>query len=1675
MDVASIVTTPEDGDAVELLLEGKRAKESKIYVRYFVTHSFTDTTVAEETKVAVTGESKHGDHPQTHQSERRSKLEFGVSFAAMTRPFTSTKTVTIGARYVLVNHLSRALEFMQMDPLTGMPSLLDQPVVLGRAGEEDRKVWHWPIHTTKDELLCIRPTYTDNDPTHPADNDLMRMEWAWSQGIRIDAISGDETCIMATRRRAPHAQEDPEALGDWAQSYSASDDDSGSHAERTDNFLLLNVTVFVDNAITFVNVTEWDKSCPPYRVDNRCPEVTLHMIQDTSGQGGRSVGGCLDAHVPPMTDYIFAWHDPKNASAAHHDVKIGCIPHGLHAGVSHLPYHTEHMHGDDSKPHKHHKRGKSPKSTPRGGRGSLGRRLTTLVSELPARARALSSSLKNEQGKGKGKRKGHTHKLVHQGSFFERATSGRTQEEGLGASLFPNICSITRGGTTQQPQQFTSIELDLPQGQSTVRYHDIEVMMEDGTRKHLSVHVYLDGPVHVLEISSLPAFEPRMKVGLQDNTDTSRLATEEALRSNLDDMKRFKTIYEVDLKEAKHDLEKLHAWHIERLPSLGGPKDTHPDADGWQLWIQVVSCRNLLIGDRNVINGGSSDPFCTVTLGGRPPLNKPRTRTKQSCLNPVWIEDFCFTLDDVAMADPLKYAHDLTLALDVEDEDIMFMLNRKTSDFLGQARLPLAPLIHHNLLQETLEDVWVPLTAKTKNEPVINRGDIRLKVQICRNTKVFREKCKEASIRGFAHLLEQHERTLDLVKAEIKSSLKTFTNRSVVVKHRDKLTDPTKEGGVGGEGLRAGSPPGGIAIGGVPGLDKWEEEGHAMGNVHECSPKSTCGPTSKKRRLVATVHGAKGLPAPLLAAACKSKKGERGDHLDRGEQPGEHWDMYVVVSLTPRDGVVRTMRRTSPRLSTGATENAEEEAPFAELAYNDAADRSHGVTKVAVFGPGSLGITIRTAVKEVCTDDDMKTLAHTQHPHVLTHCLVSHLQQVTGGAYAQGINCDACKSAVMSADPMLWVWHCETVGCEYDMCEKCGGEFTAEGRGRDATGNDAPTYIHRVTSVQLGSHAARQGVRVGDELCAIGVAHRVHTPAHASPCHTSPTDLRDLFLHCPRPIRLGFYAGNGGGDDHPFTDRYEQQDNDDGTAANQQEEKDAEKDAGKEANPGLPVPLHAAGQESSPTCAANAANDWNMKYDVSWEEILPFSEEHAPTPRQRRKSGSASPSHSISSSAPAVVPEMTRHAGGGETAQTAANGQGNTSSSPNHEDESIWARVSIYAVPPQEQRTGRGKKGKRSRQRHFDSSHLQENDSISQGTRAALLQPMVYFFGGNPQHATQRTQLSKKERLDKSDVLIGQGTIALPGGDSWNAMRLACPLTLLPELVVAASNGGASSQTVGGVASMKESLKQSDGAGMVDITFQWEEVIDVTEHELSTKYQVELEQICISVMDNRPREVMLLTLEKLAVEQLVWNQGERTSYQISMDHMQLDNQLMDATHPVMLAPAIVAKHRPTLQLTLVVLDHPTNVKYIQAVQAVLQELTLYVEEGWILALVEFMRGLHDHHNVRARAPAALTEMSDSTKLEMCAPFRLCALDELDIGSMQTARCLVPPEMTDGKLYIRFIEVSERSVCCVALCVCHTENRRECAIHISHPPRCAFTGCTHTNAHLVVRVQANFLS
>jgi hypothetical protein len=61
VDVASIVTTPADGDAVELLLEGKKAKKSKIYVRYFVTDPFAspeEKKAAEAARKAKEAEDK---------------------------------------------------------------------------------------------------------------------------------------------------------------------------------------------------------------------------------------------------------------------------------------------------------------------------------------------------------------------------------------------------------------------------------------------------------------------------------------------------------------------------------------------------------------------------------------------------------------------------------------------------------------------------------------------------------------------------------------------------------------------------------------------------------------------------------------------------------------------------------------------------------------------------------------------------------------------------------------------------------------------------------------------------------------------------------------------------------------------------------------------------------------------------------------------------------------------------------------------------------------------------------------------------------------------------------------------------------------------------------------------------------------------------------------------------------------------------------------------------------------------------------------------------------------------------------------------------------------------------------------------------------------------------------
>ncbi|XP_052202934.1 protein C2-DOMAIN ABA-RELATED 11 [Diospyros lotus] len=94
--------------------------------------------------------------------------------------------------------------------------------------------------------------------------------------------------------------------------------------------------------------------------------------------------------------------------------------------------------------------------------------------------------------------------------------------------------------------------------------------------------------------------------------------------------------------------------------------------------VTVVQGKNLVIRDFK-----SSDPYVIVKLGNQ----TAKTRVINSCLNPVWNEELCFSLTE-----PVEI-----LNLQVFDKDRF-----KADDKMGHAHLNLQPLISAGRLRQVL-------------------------------------------------------------------------------------------------------------------------------------------------------------------------------------------------------------------------------------------------------------------------------------------------------------------------------------------------------------------------------------------------------------------------------------------------------------------------------------------------------------------------------------------------------------------------------------------------------------------------------------------------------------------------------------------------------------------------------------------------------------------------------------------------------------------------------------------------------------------------------------------------------------------------------------------------------------------------------------------------------------
>ncbi|XP_030512872.1 protein C2-DOMAIN ABA-RELATED 11 isoform X2 [Rhodamnia argentea] len=98
-----------------------------------------------------------------------------------------------------------------------------------------------------------------------------------------------------------------------------------------------------------------------------------------------------------------------------------------------------------------------------------------------------------------------------------------------------------------------------------------------------------------------------------------------------------------------------------------------------QLKVTVVRGKRLVIRDFK-----SSDPYVVVKLGSQ----VAKTKVINSCLNPVWNEELCFSLSE-----PVG-----VLNLEVFDKDYF-----KTDDRMGHAHFSLHPLVSAARLRKVLK------------------------------------------------------------------------------------------------------------------------------------------------------------------------------------------------------------------------------------------------------------------------------------------------------------------------------------------------------------------------------------------------------------------------------------------------------------------------------------------------------------------------------------------------------------------------------------------------------------------------------------------------------------------------------------------------------------------------------------------------------------------------------------------------------------------------------------------------------------------------------------------------------------------------------------------------------------------------------------------------------------
>lgn len=191
------------------------------------------------------------------------------------------------------------------------------------------------------------------------------------------------------------------------------------------------------------------------------------------------------------------------------------------------------------------------------------------------------------------------------------------------------------------------------------------------------------------------------------------------------------------------------------------------------------------------------------------------------------------------------------------------------------------------------------------------------------------------------------------------------------------------------------------------------------------------------------------------------------------------------------------------------------------------------------------------------------------------------------------------------------------------------------------------------------------------------------------------------------------------------------------------------------------------------------------------------------------------------------------------------------------------------------------------------------------------------------------------------------------------------------------------------------------------------EAVDV---DVTTTFSlnVNLEGIGISVINRKMQELVYASFRGLTARYA--DSTTSVSYDIAIKWIQIDNQLFGGLYPILLYPSVIPKDgkeleiHPSLQASAIVLkDESHGVTYFKYASALLQEMTIEVDEDFLFALLDFAKfpgaeGIADLPSKLTDEPEGIPEPS-AQKATNDVYFEVLHLHpvQLDLSFMRTER------------------------------------------------------------------------